>query len=170
MESGNDFLAKLSVDWEDAVSKAQKFGVRTCSARIGIVLGRGGGALDNILPLFSWHIGGHVGNGGQYFPWIHVEDCVRAFLFAATNNNIKGPFNNVSPNPVTMGDFCKKLGVQMNRWSWAHAPYLAVRIMLGAVADVIVCSLRVVPKVLENEGFTFKYNTVEDALKDIVEN
>ena len=100
MESGNDFLAKLSVDWEEAVSKAQKvkffiltflddflmefqFGVRTCSARIGIVLGRGGGALDNILPLFSWHIGGHVGNGGQYFPWIHVEDCVREYNFTS---------------------------------------------------------------------------------------
>mmetsp|Transcript_3594 Transcript_3594/g.4450 ORF Transcript_3594/g.4450 Transcript_3594/m.4450 type:complete len:237 (-) Transcript_3594:375-1085(-) len=74
-EAGDDFLAKLSVDWESEVAKAEEYGVRTCYARIGIVLGPEGGALLQMLPLFNWHIGGHVGTGKQWFPWIHADDC-----------------------------------------------------------------------------------------------
>jgi len=165
---GKDFLAKLSQDWENAVSKAEEFGVRTCFSRIGIVLGIEGGALAQMLPLFEWHIGGHVGNGQQWFPWVHVDDCARALIFAAKNSNITGPFNNASPNPVRMKEFCQALGAAKNRWSWAHAPYITVRLILGEVANVITASLRIKPKALEENGFEWNYSTVQDALANIL--
>ena len=87
-----------------------------------------GGALQQMYPMFSWHVGGHIGNGKNWYPWVHVGDCVGALLYAATNEKMEGGFNNVSPNPVTMSEFCRQLGVASNRWSWAHAPYFVIRV------------------------------------------
>jgi len=164
---GNDFLARVCVEWEAEAKKAEELGVRVCIARIGGVLGPEGGALEQMIPLFSWRVGGHAGNGQNYFSWIHGNDCARAFIHLIENEEATGAFNMVAPNPVTMATFCQTLGQAMNRWSWAHAPYFAVRILLGEAADVVVQSDRCKPSALEASQFEFQHPDLLEALKDL---
>ncbi len=165
---GNDFLAELTREWEHAAAEAGELGVRVSTPRISVALGGDGGALATMLPVFRAFLGGSIGPGSQYFPWIHVEDLCRSFLFVMDNESISGPWNAAAPNPVTMKEFTRELGNALSRPSLFRVPEFALNMALGEAAVLVTTSLRVIPeKILEN-GFEFHFPHVGDALADIL--
>jgi uncharacterized protein len=152
---GNDFLAQLCVDWEQEATRAHEFGVRVVRIRIGIVLGRDGGALKQMLTPFRLGIGGRLGNGRQWMPWIHVDDLLGLFVFAAENTSIEGPLNGSSPEPVTNAEFTRRLAQALHRPAIFAVPKLALRLAVGELADFVLASSRVVPEAPTRSGFKF---------------
>jgi uncharacterized protein (TIGR01777 family) len=137
-------------------------------ARIGLVLGLDGGALQKMLGPFKWFIGGPLGSGKQYMPWIHWKDTVRAMLFAIDQRGFEGVFNLCAPKPVTMKDFSRALGAVMGRPSVFRVPGFAVKLAVGDFARAVLTGQRAVPKKLEAAGFRFDFEDVEAALRDLV--
>lgn len=167
---GQDFLADICHNWEAEALRAIELSggqTRVAIPRIGIVLEIDGGALKNMLTPFWLHIGGHVGSGNQWFAWIHMIDTVRGVLFPL-QSGLEGPYNIVAPNVARLRDFCVELGKLMNRWSWAHVPWLAARILLGEVANTLETNQRLAPKKLLGLGFQFQFPGLPEALADIV--
>lgn len=162
------FLTDVCLEWEHEALKAEEFGMRVVTIRIGLVLGRGGGALGRMLPLFKLGLGGRLGSGNQWVPWIHIEDLVKLFVFAAENDALGGPVNGVSPNPVRNRDFTKALGSAVKRPTLFPAPAFALRLGLGGFAEVLLASQRVEPEAALDAGFEFQYPTISSALADIV--
>ena len=167
--AGNDFLAKVCENWESEVDKAQNYEVRTAKIRTGIVLSPEGGALKQMLPTFKMFVGGSLGNGKQWFPWIHIDDIIRIYFFALDNTIAKGAINAAAPNPVTMKDFASSLGKVLNRPSFFSVPEFAIKIAIGEAAETITTSLKVIPQKLLDSGYKFKFENVEDALKDLLQ-
>ncbi len=164
-QRGKGFAAELCATWEHEASRATELGLRVAHARIGIVLGQGG-MLDKVLPLFRSGLGGRLGSGQQYLPWIHVEDVVNALVHAMYDERCRGPFNVVGPNPVRYNRFAGELGQQLGRPTVVPAPALALKAMLGQRADVMLASQRVVPRRLEQLGFEFRFAELNHALAD----
>lgn len=162
------FLADVCLEWEHEALKAEECGMRVVTIRIGLVLGRGG-ALGRMLPLFKLGLGGRLGSGNQWVPWIHVQDLVKLFVFAAENDALRGPVNGVSPNPVRNRAFTKALGSAVNRPTLFPAPAFALRLGLGGFAEVLLASQRVEPKAALDAGFEFEYPTISSALAAIVD-
>lgn len=165
---GNDFLAEVCEVWEAESQKASEFGVRVANPRIGIVLEKGGGALEKMIPPFQFLVGGPIGDGEQYMSWIHRADLCNAIIFPLTNNDFSGPYNVCSPNPVTMNEFAETLGSIMNRPSFFRVPKFALDIVLGEAAKPVTDSIRMQPKKLQVEEFGFHFEHLEEALADIV--
>lgn len=163
---GDDFLAQLCVEWEEAALRAQNK-ARVVMVRTGIPMHPDGGVLEKLLPLFRLYLGGHVGSGKQWFPWIHLDDAVRAYEFVGTNEHVNGAVNIVSPDSVTLAEFCRQLGSTIRRPSYLHAPEFVVR-LAGEVSSIILNSNYVVPKVLQDSGFEFSYPRLADALQDLL--
>jgi|SRR5699024_8405558 len=166
--SGDDFLVQLCIDWEEEAQKVSEAGVRLVTSRTGIVLEQGGGALDQMLLPFKLFVGGPVGSGQQYFPWIHMRDLCRAFCFAMNNQDFSGPFNVSAPHPVTMRTFAEALGDRLGRPSFFRVPEWLLQLGLGDAAAPITNSLRMQPEKLVESGFEFKYPYLSDALIDIL--
>lgn len=166
--SAEDFLANVCKDWEAESQKATELGVRVANPRIGIVLEEGGGALEKMIPPFRFFVGGPIGNGKQYMSWIHRVDLCEALIFAIENDSISGAYNVCSPNPVTMNEMAETLGWAMNRPSFFRVPIFALQIAFGEAAKPITDSIRMQPKVLQNAGFQFQFEELEEALTDIV--
>jgi uncharacterized protein (TIGR01777 family) len=164
---GDDFLAKLCVEWEQEARRVESGGVRLAILRVGVVLDREGGALAKMMTPFKTFTGGPVGSGRQFMAWIHHEDMVNLFLFALDDPQAKGPLNGTAPNPVTNKDFSRALGRAMGRPSFFWTPSFMLKLILGEVADVIVMSQRVVPRRPLALGFSYKHPTVDEALKDL---
>ncbi len=162
------FLAKLAEDWEAEALKAQALGVRVVITRFGIVLGKGGGALNQMAPMFRKFMGGILGSGEQWFSWIHQGDQARAFSFIQTHPEIQGPVNLTSPQPVRNRELTRMLGKVLNRPTLLPAPEFMMRLVLGEFADALLTGQRVVPKRLLDAGFKFKFPTIEEALKDLL--
>jgi uncharacterized protein (TIGR01777 family) len=154
---GKDFLAQLCVDWEKEAIRAHEFGVRGVRIRIGIVLGRDGGALKQMLMPFRIGIGGRLGNGRQWMPWIHVDDLLRLFVFAAENTAIEGALNGSSPEPVTNAEFTRHLARALHRPAIFPVPKFALKIAFGELANFMLASARVVPEASTRSGFKFAY-------------
>lgn len=165
---GTGFLAELCEQWENEAKVAEGLGVRTVLLRTGIVLERGGGAIEKMLLPFKFFVGGPLGSGNQGFPWIHREDEIGAMLFLLQNPKISGPVNLTAPNPVTMKEFCATLGKVMHRPSWAPVPAFMLRFLLGEMADMLLEGQKVVPQKLIAAGYSFKYPHLEEALKAIL--
>ena len=165
---GNDFLAGLAVDWEAEALKAQDLGVRTVITRFGLVLGRGGGVLGQMVPLFRKFLGGPVGSGDQWFSWIHQQDQVRAFLFVKDHPEISGPVNFTAPNPVRNRELAKALGRALHRPSFMPAPAFMIRLILGEFGQVVLGGQKVLPQKLLDAGFTYLYPAIEQALEDLL--
>jgi uncharacterized protein (TIGR01777 family) len=166
-EPGTGFLAELTVKWEAAAHKASASGVRVVSARLGIVLGKDGGALPQMARPFRMFAGGPLGDGRQIVPWIHVEDAVRALLFAIEDPRVEGPINVVAPNPVSNRELSRAIGRVLGRPSWLPVPRLALELAFGREgAQPIVTGQRAVPRVLEGLGFEFRYPRLEPALEE----
>jgi uncharacterized protein (TIGR01777 family) len=164
----DDFLARVCVDWEREALAAEKFGVRVVTARTGIVLGAGGGALAKMLTPFKLGGGGPLGNGRQWMPWIHVADLARLYVHAADAASIHGPMNAVAPNPVRNSEFTKALGRALHRPAFIPAPYFGLRLLFGEFAQVLFASQRVIPQVALGTGFVFQYPEIAAALRDIL--
>jgi uncharacterized protein (TIGR01777 family) len=165
---GDDFLAGLSSDWEAEALAAEKKGVRVVITRFGIVLGKTGGALQQMIAPFRWSAGGPIGDGRQWFSWIHVRDLVEAFVHLLARGELKGPFNFTAPHPLRNKDFSSLLGRVMGRPSWLPAPAFMIRLVLGEFGSVILKGQRVVPTRLMAAGFRFAHPEAEGALRDLL--
>lgn len=164
---GDGFLADLSDDWEKASSESKEF-TRLVNARIGVVLHPDGGALKKMLPPFKSFVGGPIGSGKQFMPWIHIRDLVEAFIFIMNNPSLKGFVNLTSPNPATMNEFALALGKVLKRPSMMRVPSSVLKAMLGESADMVLASQRVVPNALIRSGFEFDFPILQDALFDLL--
>jgi len=164
---GNDFLAEVCQKWEGEAQKVQVVGVRLVIFRLGIVLGDGG-ALAKMITPFKLYAGGPLGNGRQWFSWIHREDVVNLILSALKNPQQRGTFNATAPNPVRMSELCATLGEVMGRPSWLPVPGLALEMLLGEGAKVVLEGQQVLPIKTQSTEFTFQYPTLKPALLDII--
>jgi uncharacterized protein (TIGR01777 family) len=165
---GADYLAGLAKDWETEALKAQDLGLRVVITRFGIVLGRDGGALGQMVPAFKWFVGGPVGSGLQWFSWIHQADHARAFLFIQEHPEISGPVNLTSPNPVRNREMAQALGRVLHRPSCLPTPTFMLRLILGEFAEVLLGGQKVLPQKLLEAGFTFQFPTIDQALADLL--
>ena len=165
VEAGTDFLAALCRDWENEAIKAEKLGVRVIRLRTGIVLGPGGGALAKMAPPFKFYVGGPLGSGKQWMPWIQLEDEVGLIVHLIEHPHASAAVNATAPNPVTMKEFCRTLGQVMGRPSWAPVPAFALRLMLGEMAEMLLTGQRVVPAAAQRLGYQFRYLNLLDALQ-----
>jgi uncharacterized protein len=165
---GSDFLANIARDWEVEALKAEEKGVRVVITRFGVVLGKGGGALEQMILPFRFFVGGPLGSGNQWFSWIHLEDLCRAASFVIANSEIRGPVNFTAPGPMRNRDLARAIGKALDRPSFMPAPGFMIRLMLGEFGSVLLAGQRVVPKVLVSKGFRFDYPDVERALKNIL--
>lgn len=165
---GKDFMADVVTKWENETKKIDTLAVRRVNIRIGIVLDKKNGALARMILPFKFFIGGPLGSGVQWFPWVHVDDVVGIFLFALDNENVDGILNAVSPNPVRMNDFCKTLGMVMKRPSMFRVPEFVLIILLGEAAQVILSGAKVNPKRTEEFGYRFEYSELTEALKNLL--
>ena len=165
---GNDFLARLAVEWEAEALRATEKGARVVITRFGIVLGETGGALGQMIPLFKKFIGGPIGSGQQWFSWVHIKDLAEAFSFLIKHPEIRGPVNVCSPNPVKNADLAKALGRALHRPSFMPAPGFMIKLVLGEFGSVILEGQRVLPRRLLKKGFTFQYPDIDKALQIII--
>ncbi|KAG2705825.1 hypothetical protein I3843_05G065400 [Carya illinoinensis] len=165
--SGNDYLAEVCREWEATALRVNK-DVRLALIRIGVVLGKDGGALAKMIPLFMMFAGGPLGSGKQWFSWIHLDDIVNLIYEALSNPSYKGVINGTAPNPVRLTEMCEQLGNVMGRPSWLPVPDLALKAVLGEGASVVLEGQRVLPARAKELGFPFKYSYVKDALKAIL--
>jgi uncharacterized protein (TIGR01777 family) len=164
---GEGFLAEVCRDWEGAVFEAQALNVRTVAVRIGVVLGRDGGALKPLLPLFRLGLGGRVGSGRQWFSWIHLRDLVGLLRHVVENPRAVGPVNGVAPEPVTNATFTAELGRVLHRPAVLPVPAMALRAVLGEMSSVLLASQRVEPTAARQLGYSFQYPTLRSALDDL---
>jgi len=163
---GDDFLAKVCIEWEKNALKAKEKGGKVIITRFGIVLGKGG-MLSKILPVFKWGLGGTLGKGNQWFSWIHIDDLISAILFLIKHEK-EGIYNFVSPKPVTNKEFTKTLGNILKRPAFFKVPLFVMKFLFGEVANVITSSVKAYPKNLLEAGFKFKFENIEDALENLI--
>lgn len=160
------FLADVCREWEAETAKAEEYGIRAASIRIGLVLGKSGGALPKVLPIFKLGAGGPLGNGKQWMPWIHAADLARLFVYVAQSEGMRGPVNGTAPNPATNREFTRALAKAVRRPAVFPAPAFALRLMLGEFADVLLASQRVLPQAALENGFQFEFGELADALAE----
>lgn len=166
--AGTDFLARLAEDWEREALKAQQKGARVMITRFGIVLGKNGGALGQMIPLFKFFLGGPLGSGRQWFSWIHMHDLAEAFVFLLEKKEISGAINVCSPQPVRNKELGQALGKVLHRPAVMPAPGFMIRLILGEFGSVLLEGQRVIPRRLLDAGFQFKYPQIDEALKNII--
>ncbi len=163
---GTDFLANVCKDWETEAKKIKNIGVRVVIIRVGVVLGRGGGALKKMLPIFKLGAGGPIGTGKQYMSWIHIEDLGSMFIEALKNVLIEGEYNGTAPYPATNAEFSKALGKVLKRPAFAPAPAFALKAIFGEMSTVILSGQKVLPRKFTEKKFHYRYPTLEMALKE----
>jgi uncharacterized protein len=166
---GEDFLAQVCVDWEASTAEAEPLGVRRAVLRTGVVLSDAGGALPRMALPFRLLAGGPLGNGRQWFPWIHIADEVAAIRFLLEHEDARGPFNLTAPRPLTNRDFSRVLGRALHRPSLMPAPSVALRLVLGEMADMLLYGQRAVPHRLLEHGYVFRHPDPLGALRDLLD-
>lgn len=166
--AGEDFLARLAKEWEGEALAAAEKGVRVVVMRLGVVLGLGGGAMAQMIPAFKAFVGGPLGSGRQWFPWIHLHDLLAAMLFLIEHPELSGSVNLCAPHPVPNRDLAAALGQALNRPALVPAPAFMIRMSLGEFADVLLGSQRTVPKKLLEHQFSFKYPDIRSAVNAVV--
>lgn len=163
--AGSGYLAEVCQAWEKEAQAAEALGMRVVQVRTGIVLDARGGALQRMLPPFRMGVGGKIGDGKQWMPWIHAQDLVDLYRFAL-EQPLKGPLNGVAPYPVVNADFTKGLAGALKRPAFLPVPALALRLLFGEMAGVLLASQRVLPKAAEAAGFRFQFPQLGPALAD----
>ena len=164
--AGGDFLAQVAARWEAEARGAEELGMRVAITRTGVILAEGGGALEKMLPPFKLGVGGPVAGGGQYVPWVHLDDVVGALLLCLDEPAARGPVNVTAPEPVTNKVLSRALGKVLHRPAFAPVPALAVNLLYGEMAIVVTEGQRAVPARLEELGYDFRRPDLEDALRD----
>lgn len=162
----DEFTHQLCRDWELAAQALIEDGVRVCLSRTGVVAGPGGGFLQRMLPPFKLGLGGRLGHGNQYMPWVHREDVVGALIWMLETESAQGPYNVVSPNPVTNREFTHTLAEVLHRPAIFPAPAAVLRIALGEMSRLLLTGQRALPARLSSEGFVFDYPDLKQALED----
>ena len=165
---GDDFLASVSVDWEAEALKATAKGTRVAVMRFGVVLGKGGGALAKMIPAFKFFMGGPIGSGTQWFPWMHLTDLMAAILFIFENPQISGPLNFCAPNAVTNRELAKTLGDALGRPAVMPAPAFIIRMVLGEFGNVLLDGQHTIPERLLSHGFQFRCPEIKSAIREVV--
>ena len=165
---GTGFLAETTVAWEEAARRAAPEGVRLVLPRIGIVLGEEGGALSKMLLPFRLGVGGPLGSGKQWMPWIHRDDLVAFLVAAIGDDRWEGPVNATAPSPVTMREFAATLGRVLHRPAFAPAPAFAIRAAMGEMASLVLDGQKALPAKATALGFRFRYERLEPALRQIL--
>jgi uncharacterized protein (TIGR01777 family) len=166
---GRDFLADVCKEWEGSTAEAEGLGVRRVLGRTGIVLARDGGALPAMSLPFRMMIGGPLGNGRQWVPWIHIEDEVGALRFLLEREDARGPFNLTAPHPVTNRELTRALAKVLGRPGLLPAPGFALRLALGEMADMVLQGQRAVPSRLRELGYAFRWPELEPALRNLLD-
>jgi uncharacterized protein len=163
---GGDFLARVCVAWENEAARARAFGMRVAVVRTGLVLGRNGGALGQLLPLFRLGLGGPVASGEQWNSWVHIDDHVGIFLLAI--DGYDGTLNSTTPNPVTNRAFTRALGAAVHRPAVVPAPEFALKLIFGEGASVVTEGQRVLPEATLAAGYTFRHPQIDEACVSLV--
>ncbi len=160
---GNDFPARVCIAWENEAKKAQ---IRTVIPRIGVVLGDGG-ALEKMTGIYQWYLGGKLGSGMQGFPWIHIQDVVKAFLFFLQHEELEGPVNLVAPQIIDQKRLSNTLAREMGVSAPWAVPGFALKLMMGEASVLFLGGQKVIPRVLQREKFRYQFPDIDAALKDI---
>lgn len=166
--AGDDVLAKMCEEWEHATKPAEKAGIRVMHARLGVVLGLGGGMLAKMLPIFNSFLGGSLGSGKQFLSWVHMEDAVQSILHMIDHKTFQGPFNVTAPEAVTMKTFSKDLGSSLEKPALFAVPSWALKLGLGEKSQALLGGQNVRPRKLEETLYTFRFPTLKSALADLV--
>lgn len=165
---GSDFLAKVCRDWETEALKARTKGSKVAIARFAVVLDKHGGALKMMLPPFRLFVGGPLGSGNQWFPWIHLQDLIQALWFLLEQEDPSGTYNFCAPTPITNREMSRSIGRALHRPSIFRVPAFAIRMVIGELGSMVLFSQRGEPQNLLKAGFNFGYPTFESALNEIV--
>ena len=165
---GRGYLADLCIDWEDAARDAESLGVRVVRLRIGIVLGTNGSAFEKLRRVFKLGLGGPLGHGTQWMPWIHLADLRAAIVHAVASETLTGPINATAPHPERNADLTRKLAAALHRPAILAVPGFALKLVLGGFGGALLAGQRALPAALEADGFHFKFPTLEAALADLV--
>jgi uncharacterized protein (TIGR01777 family) len=165
---GDDFLALLSVDWEAEAVKGTDKGIRVAVMRFGVILGKGGGALAKMIPAFKFFVGGPIGSGTQWFPWMHLTDLMAAMLFVFEHPQVSGPLNFCAPHPIRNRQLANTLGEVLGRPAIMPAPAFMIRMLLGEFGNVLLDSQHTIPDKLLSHGFEFEYPDIKSALQAVV--
>lgn len=166
--AGTDFLAEVCQEWEAEGQKASELGIRVVHVRIGLVLGLGGGLLEQVLPPFKIGAGGKLGSGKQWMSWIHIDDVVGIIMHSLENEEIQGALNATAPNPVRNIEFTQTLGSVLRKPAIFPVPAFGLRLLMGEFAEFVVLSQNVLPEKTEASGYEFQYSTLETALSDLL--
>jgi uncharacterized protein (TIGR01777 family) len=167
--AGDEYQSQLCVDWERAAWRASdELNIRVGLIRTGIVLGRGGGTLAQMLMPFKLGVGGRFGNARQYMPWIHIRDQVRAIAFLLNQATCSGPFNLTAPHPMTNAAFSKALAQVLHRSARMRMPASVLNVLLGEMAHLVLTGQRAVPKRLQEAGFVFEFPKLDAALENVL--
>lgn len=162
------FTHDLCAAWEAAALEAEALDVRVCLVRTGVVLAPEGGSLKKMLPAFRFGLGGPLGEGQHWFPWIHRKDMARIYAWLLTRETARGVYNASAPEPVTNADFTRLLGKALHRPTLLPMPEKLLRLLFGELAELLLVSDRMLPARLMQEGFRFEYPQLEQALKDLL--
>ncbi len=166
-QSGNDFLAQVASEWENAGKSIEKENIRTVFLRFGVILDRKEGALPRMVLPYQLFAGGTIGSGKQWLSWIHMNDVCRLIQFAVEKKNIRGPLNVTAPNPVQMKTFGKTIASVLKRPHWLPMPAAALNLLLGEMCMLVTKGQRVLPEKALQNGFRFQYNHLKEALEDL---
>jgi uncharacterized protein (TIGR01777 family) len=164
---GSGFLADVCRAWETEANRAAEFGLRVVRLRIGFVLGKNGGALAQMVPAFRAFVGGRLGSGKQWMPWIHVDDVAEMFAHAV-ESDISGVWNATSPNPVTNAVFTREMGKALHRPAVFPVPPFALKLAFGEMGQHMLDSSRVIPEAALKAGFQFQYPELGPALRNLL--
>ncbi|AZG72777.1 TIGR01777 family oxidoreductase [Shewanella livingstonensis] len=163
-----EFSHDICQEWENRALQAQSQQTRVCITRIGIVLGKNGGALAKMLPPFKLGLGGPIGNGEQGMSWVHIDDLIKLFCYLLNNSSLQGIYNATAPQPVSNAVFAKALGSALNRPAKITTPPLALRLAMGEMSELLTTGQFVLPKRALAAGFEFQYSDINNALQQVI--
>ncbi|MEJ5059816.1 MULTISPECIES: TIGR01777 family oxidoreductase [unclassified Pseudomonas] len=163
----DDFASQLCIAWEETAQRAEALGIRVILIRTGLVLSAEGGFLSRLLLPFKWGLGGPIGNGRQWMPWIHINDQIALIDFLLHRNEASGPYNACAPKPVRNSEFAKNLGSVLHRPAFMPMPALALKVGLGELSLLLLGGQKAIPARLLEAGFTFQFTDLRAALDDL---
>src|SRR5205085_5360228 len=166
--AGVGFMAEVCKAWEQEAERAALDGVRVVRVRTGVVLSRAGGAIEKMMRPFKLGLGGRLGSGRQWFPWIHIDDIVDVYRYALTSGVLNGAVNGTAPAPVTNAEFTRLFAAALHRPAFVPVPEFGLRAALGEMADVLLVSQRVLPAALLAAGYRFRFENLAAALADLL--
>lgn len=163
-----DFASRLCIAWEETAQRGEASGIRVVLLRTGLVLARDGGMMQRLLPPFKLGMGGPIGNGRQWMPWVHIDDQIAAIDFLLRREDARGPYNLCAPSPVHNRDFAKTLAAILHRPAFMPMPAVALRLLMGELSILLLGGQRARPSRLLEAGFTFRFTDLHAALENLL--